>query len=404
MPARHSLSTKLVAAATVGVFGTVAYLAASPGAVGASTEQFVSYTASNGAKSNYHFYPSGTTTGGLLVYLDGDGQYGHKNPSSSYAIGGRSGLAATSKARNLNFVSVQTPAADATWWTSCTRNERYLTDLIANVRSTRGITSNEIWLTGFSGGAQFITQCYLPIRGNSLARGGTVVFGGGGRPNVSVTPFTAATKANLSLHWVTGTQDIAANSSERYDALGYAKAGASYYARQGFKTSTTWVSGVTHSSITGTFGRYTGIALDASRPATNPTPTPTATPKPTATATPKPTATATPRPTPTATPRPTPTPTPTASGWTTSVRASRTYADITVTIPRTADRRTSIRVEGGRGYWWESVSGTGTRTVRVGDSGGRLQAGREYTYRVFNDGVLRAEGTFSTTAGGREYR
>lgn len=401
MPSGLTFVTRIAAVTTAAVCLATAVVMTSSRAIAADIKQFVPFTASNGASSNYHFYPASGSSAGLLVYLDGDGQYGHRNPSQSYAIGGGSGLAAQTTSRNLNFVSVQTPASDQTWWSACTRNEAYLTDLLAHVRSTHGVTSQEVWLTGFSGGAQFITQCYLPKRANTLAFGGTVVFGGGGKPNVGVTPFTADTKANLALHWVTGQNDTAANSSERYDALGYAKAGHSYYTSQGFRTWATWVPGVNHDQIGGKFGTYTGIALDASR---KPQPTPTPTPTPT-TATPRPTPTPTPT---TATPRPTPTPTtatpsPTANprDWAVSVTPGRTSAELTITVPRNAERRTTVRVTSGRDQWTVTTYGTGTRTVEVGNRGGRLSPDTTYSYRVVNDDRTRAEGTFTTTSSGR---
>lgn len=267
----NTLATPLRVAGAAIAAATVLAIVASPPAHAAS-QQFVDFTAGNGASADYHYYPA-SGSGGLLIYLDGEGQWGHENPADSYALGGKSGIAAQGNARGLNVLSARTPSGES-WNSSCSRNAAYLTDLIADIRAEKKIASSEIWLTGFSGGAQFITTCYLPAKAEGLGSGGAIVFGGGGAPSKG-SALGEAAKRTLSLHWVTGSGDTARNSDEGFDALAFAKAGASYYAGEGFTTSTTWVPGVDHDSISGRFGGYIGQTLDAAR-STAPAPAPAA--------------------------------------------------------------------------------------------------------------------------------
>lgn len=378
-----SLKT-LLATVAAGMIAATGVMASAPDA-SASTgqdERFVPYTASNGASSNYHYYPSGVPGSGLVVYLDGDGQWGHNNPSSSYALGGSQGIVSQARARGLDVMSVHTPNRDKTWWTDCNRNAAYLQDLLTKVKSEKNINNSDVWITGFSGGAQFTTQCYLPKHANSITDGGTIVFGGGGKPYTTVTPFTPETKANLSLNWITGADDTAANSPERYDALWYAKDGAKWYRNAGFSTWEHYPAGVDHNDIGGQFGAYIGSVIDRDR-ASTPTP-----PPPT-------------DPTPPTEPEPTPDPDPSEPApittWKTTVKVARDYADITVIVPSGAKNNTTVWIDGPNGtYWYEYIKGRGTKTVRMGDPGDMLSPNTTYTYKVTNHGKTYATGKFTT--------
>lgn len=326
----------------------------------------VAYTSPAGVSAKYHYFPSGNTDAGLLVYLDGDGQWGFDHPTAGYALGGSAGIVAAAQARGLDVLAVRTPASDGTWWRQCARNADYLKSLMT--QAGLAYDQNRVWLTGYSGGAQFITQCYLPRASSTIGGGGSVVFGGGGAPTVSVTPATASFKKAFTMHWITGTDDTAARSSEGYDALKYAKAGARYYARQGYTTRTTWPTGIDHDEITGQFGNYIGKALDASgAPTTGSTPIPT--------------------------------PSPTTSAWTTNVSVTSTYADVTVSVPATAaGKKVRVTAYGSDGsYWYDEASGAaGAMTFRLGDPGDWLSTQTTYTYTVTVAGTQVARGSFRT--------
>ena len=376
MTIRQSIIPRFLALPLVLALGLSGALAAAPAtrAATGTPQEFVSFTAGNGAQSNYHFYPSGRESAGLLVHLDGDGQYGHNNPKSTYALGGTNGIVAKAHAQGFDVLSAKTPAQDNTWWTACSTNTRYMNDLLSHIRSANG--SGETWFSGFSGGSEFLTGCYLPTQANTVGANGAVVFGGGGRPWVKVTPFTADTLASMSMHWVTGLDDTAANARDGYDALGKAQASEEYYAAAGFRTSGTWPEGVDHYNIGGRFGTYLGQVLEANQ-VQQPEPTTTQEPEPTTTQEPE----------------------PVAHEWVADVQPGRYHANITVDVPADADRRTIVWVYGPRGtYWYEYLFRRGTGTVQIGDRGDWLSPRTSYRYEVVNGGAVQASGTF-TTAG-----
>ena len=225
----------------------------------------VSYTAA-GQTSNYHAWASGLAAGaGLLIWLHGDGRYEHSNPNSSYVFGGTNGVRNVCKSRGYICVSALSPdtSGSITWWEGGANRADYLNALLNALVTGYACNPNKVIIAGFSGGAQQTTQYYMPeYAGGSTWGGGTIVFGGGGAPVVSVAPIPAAVKARIWMHWATGALDTAANSSEGYDALGYAKAGANWYEAQGFSVSRQWMAGVTH-EMDGMFGGVVAAQIDA---------------------------------------------------------------------------------------------------------------------------------------------
>lgn len=83
----HTLSTYFPSAAlNAASVSTLTTLAASRQPAQATTgaaAMNVPFTSGNGS-SFYHYYPSGAASAATVVVLDGDGQFGVKNPSSSY--------------------------------------------------------------------------------------------------------------------------------------------------------------------------------------------------------------------------------------------------------------------------------------------------------------------------------
>ena len=121
---------------------------------------------------------------------------------------------------------------------------------------------NRVIIAGFSGGAQQTTQYFMPKHSSILTGGASIVFGGGGAPVVTVQPIPTALKSKWYMHWATGALDDAAHSSEGYDALGYAKAGANWYEAQGFTVGRQWIPGATH-EIDGQFGGIVANVIDS---------------------------------------------------------------------------------------------------------------------------------------------
>lgn len=347
-----------------------------------------SFTARNGLTSQHHIYAAGIPQGkaaGLLLQFHGDGAYEFQNPNSSYSLGGSEGI--VSQARKRGYITVPVLAPDrsgsVTWWESGSANADYVADLVNSLKGQYNIESEDIWLVGFSGGAQFITQFYLPRHANQIDGGGSVVFGGGGSPRVTANAFAPDLVKDFPMHWYTG-----ANDTVGFDALGAARAGANWYSGRDFKTNLESPAGVDH-NLSGRFGPVVARHLDDHVPNTGGAPSAPTPPRATTPA-PSPTTKA-----PTASPTPRPTPPGPISDWKHSVRANRTSVHLQVNIPSNV-RRTTLRVEAlnGRGHSYTYTTRTGERTLTIQN---RLRPHTEYRYTVVADGRTVALGTFRTT-------
>ena len=238
--------------------------ASSGGSGGAFTDQArSSFTAGNGQTGKYLLYASGIDAKkpvGLVVYVDGTGEYGVDNPSSSYALGGSSGLVATARARNMITLAVESPNQSCECWHTgdTSAYADFLAGLIEDKLARYPVS--EVWLSGFSSGAQEITRFLVP-RHPELMRlgGGWVVFGGGGPPAGSASGVTAASMAGVRGHWFTGTADTAVPLTASWGA----QAGERFYAGRGVVTSSEYPSGVGH-ALDGRLGRTVGQLIDAS--------------------------------------------------------------------------------------------------------------------------------------------
>lgn len=240
--------------------------APSTGVTGAAVDQTnLTFTASNGKSSKYHVYAAGVKQpAGLVLQFHGDGAYEFKNPASSYSLGGSNGIVAQARSRGYITVPVLSPdkSGSITWWEDGSANAVFVKDLLAQLKATYGIKSNDIWLVGYSGGAQFITQFYVPSYSSTIAGGGAVVFGGGGVPRVTAKPFASSFVRAFPIHWYTGALDDGSRSSDGYNALRDAKAGEAWYSQRGYATSHQYPTGVAH-ALDGRFGQILGQQLDA---------------------------------------------------------------------------------------------------------------------------------------------
>lgn len=204
--------------------------------------------------SQYRTWLPDDEPAGVLVVLDGDGQYGYEHPDDPYLLGGPEGVVAAGTRHGLAVVAVRTPDDDEnpTWWEDGETNAAYLHELLAHLDDQISPTDSEVWLVGYSGGAQQITQTYLPLYSQELRYGGAVIFGGGGPPEVDAEPVPP--KGDFPMHWHTGAQDTAENSDDSFDAVGDARAGARIYRDAGFEVTEEYPAGVGH-ALDGTFGR-----------------------------------------------------------------------------------------------------------------------------------------------------
>lgn len=266
---------------------TLTHVMAPLAAVGALLPGSGALAADGGGRVAERFYPvARAPKKGLVVYLDGDGQELHDAGDASTAPGGLTGprsLVEAARSRGYDVLSVRSPESD-TWWTDETtadddaivvegglsRAEKisYLVEAIDRARSDRRANTETLWLVGYSGGSEFITEFFFPAYASSMRKGGFIVFGGGDVPaeGLQADSFSADSKASLSLNWVTGTLDLP-QAPEWYDGIGHAREGHSGYAAAGFhgRARATWLPGHDHEGIVSVFGAHVGEILDAYR-------------------------------------------------------------------------------------------------------------------------------------------
>lgn len=350
--------------------------------------EYVSFTAGNGLTSKYHVYAEGVAEpAGLLIWTHGDGAYEFTHPRDPYVMGGPQGVQALANAQGYIVVSALSPDTDGTvtWWEEGEDNADYMADLIMQLKSEYDIDSSDIVMAGFSGGAQFTTQYFLPEHSDLLDGGGSIVFGGGGAPETSQQkPWNEELKDGFFMHWATGELDTAENSDENYDALEYAKEGEAYYSEEGFDTSHDWIPGKGH-ELDGLFGDLVAAKLWEHNPRGVSGPVPGAAPAP---------------------------PVTDGQDWSFVVEPHADFAYITVNVPDGIESGyTRVRADGPNGYWYAERTRPGEHTVQMGDPGtphwDPLMPESEYVFRVYTviedaaggeQLIERTSGTFRTGA------
>lgn len=236
------------------------------GSGGSYTDRLnVDFTGSQ-LSSRYHIYATGRTPStpakplGLVLQFHGDGAYEFNNPNSSYSLGGANGIRQVAIEYNMLCVPVLTPDNDDTWWTSGNSNADWVAELIqSELYPAYNIDRSRIWLSGYSGGAQFISQYLVPEYSALFIDGGAVISGGGGAPGTNsdpstVNPFTTYFKQHYALHWFTATGDTGWDDGG-YNAYADAQDGEDWYINRGFtETSHNYPPGGGHSTVTTLFG------------------------------------------------------------------------------------------------------------------------------------------------------
>ena len=228
-----------------------------------------SYTDDEDETSDCIFYAATDVPVGLVVYLDGDGQPFHsegnldRGERSRGGLAGAGGVVEAASARGYDVVSVRAPGDDGTWWLEDQDGKiHYLEQALDYVVAECGATTDRVWLVGYSGGSEFISQWFFPAYAERMAGGGFLLFGGGDAPEEKAA-FSSGAEERLSLNWVTGIRDVPANSLDGFDGSGHARNSLAYYRSAGFgHTWSEWPND-NHGSITEKFGSYVGRVLDA---------------------------------------------------------------------------------------------------------------------------------------------
>ncbi len=173
------------------------------------------------------------------------------------------GVVEAASARGYDVVSVRAPGDDGTWWLEDQDGKvHYLEQALDYVVAGCGATTDRVWLVGYSGGSEFISQWFFPAYAERMAGGGFLLFGGGDAPEEKAV-FSSGAKERLSLNWVTGIRDVPANSLDGFDGIGRARNSLAYYRSAGFRHTWSEWPDDDHGSITEKFGHYLGRVLDA---------------------------------------------------------------------------------------------------------------------------------------------
>ena len=229
-----------------------------------------SYTDDEDETSDCIFYATTGVPVGLVVYLDGDGQSFHsegnqdQDERSRGGLAGAGGVVEAASARGYDVVSVRAPGDDGTWWLEDQDGKiHYLEQALDYVVAECGATTDRVWLVGYSGGSEFISQWFFPSYAERMASGGFLLFGGGDAPEEEgSSAFPGDVKDRLWLNWVTGTRDVPETSIDGFDGIGHARNSLNYYRTAGFRRTWSEWSDDDHGSITEKFGRYVGRVLD----------------------------------------------------------------------------------------------------------------------------------------------
>lgn len=238
---------------------------------------------SNGTyTSTYHLYAAGLDTSkalGMMMYADGSGEYGLKNPQGSYLLGGSNGLINVAKRNNMVLVTPLSPNKSCSdgdgscWYMGDSPGyTKWAEDLVLSIQKQYNIDTDRVAMGGYSSGAQLATQWWVPSGAaqRTMTDGVIVAISFGGKPQVDDTT-SAAFKQKVHLSWDVGSSDPSYTGSGSYGVHG----GHDYYKGKGFDTSLNVVSGDHDRS--GQFGAIMDREIKAHVPAGS-TPTSPSTP------------------------------------------------------------------------------------------------------------------------------
>lgn len=203
--------------------------------------------------SNYHVYANNIDWNrpvGVVYYLDGDYWYNHQskvhNPSGNQDL---LAMARVANERNMLFVPVISPDKNAggdgiTWWQNLDGNGDWFRGFATWFQSSHSLDRNNVWVMGYSGGAEMIGfELNADRQTTWRTGGGSVLVGGGNSNGMQTTPTQAFTA--LPMDRYVGERDgVGVSWPLDWSALGAARSGQSVYARAGFSvTRLTYVSG-----------------------------------------------------------------------------------------------------------------------------------------------------------------
>jgi hypothetical protein len=121
---------------------------------------------------------------------------------------------------------------------------KWAENLVKQVESQYPINKTRVAVGGYSSGAQFSMEWWIPSGAAQLTMnsGVIVAISYGGSPKMKEVVYTPAFKTNVHLNWNVGSKDSAYQKDGSYDA----KSGYDYYTSKGFKTSLDLIPNLGH--------------------------------------------------------------------------------------------------------------------------------------------------------------
>lgn len=217
-----------------------------------AVHEHIKFKDSEGQKSWYHLWESGQA--GFLYYFDGDYTDLDETSINWPREGLLAQLASVAQRHDLMLVAVNTPDTDGsgdgyTWWEDIDSNGDYFRELHADLCAKYPLVdASNLWLVGYSGGAEFISYDLLNRGIKGMTTGGAVIVGGGGAEGrVAKKKRAQACAASVPMHWCVGDRDVVgATNPPEWSALHAARDGAAAFSEAGFSTHLHIFPGVDH--------------------------------------------------------------------------------------------------------------------------------------------------------------
>lgn len=189
----------------------------------------------DGITSSYHVFAEGLDWDrpvGVVYHFHGDGAFEYESPEYTSSC-----LAEVAREHNMLLVVPRTPdrSGETTWWEERDLNAQWFLALVEErLEPEYDIDRSRTWLTGYSGGAQFISQELLADHVDLVPGGGAIMMGGGQAPYRPSAEPTREQLRELRLRWDVGTEDDGTDPDATFDALSAAWDGHDWYEEQGY--------------------------------------------------------------------------------------------------------------------------------------------------------------------------
>lgn len=208
-----------------------------------------------GLTSTYHIYADNINKNlpvGVLYFFEGDyNAYTYKYSRIGNPNGYLKQLAAEAAKKNMILVAPRSPnragGGGNTWWDSpyrssdaeTTRNGAWFRELARFLTRSFKLDTNNVWLMGYSGGAEFI-GFQLAVGGHDgwLTKGGAIPVGGGTHHSWLNYTLTNQQKSNFKLVYTVGALDgYGATAPSNWSALNAATRAEAFYRSKGYRTN-----------------------------------------------------------------------------------------------------------------------------------------------------------------------